>query len=50
MGVWIAAVVASVIGLGYLLKRASSSTNRDAGAVSESWLREQRADKQGPFP
>jgi hypothetical protein len=49
MGVWIAVVVAGFVGLGYLLKRASSSTTHDAGAVSESWLREQRADKRGPF-
>ena len=49
MGVWIAAVLAGVIGIGYLLKRAASSPHSDVGAVSESWLREQRADKRGPF-
>ena len=49
MGVWIAAVLAGVIGIGYLLKRAASSSQSDAGAVSENWLREQRADKRGPF-
>ena len=50
MGVWIAlSVLASVGALAFLLRRGSSSGHPDAGAVSESWLREHRADRQDPF-
>jgi hypothetical protein len=49
MGVWIAVVVAGVIGAGFIWKRVASSGKLDAGAVSESWLSEQRADKRGPY-
>jgi hypothetical protein len=49
MGVWIAVVLASVVGVGLVWRRASSPGKLDVGAVSESWLSEQRADKRGPY-
>jgi hypothetical protein len=41
-------VLAGVLGVGLVIKRARGASPRaiDAGDVSESWLREQRAEKQ----
>jgi len=51
MGVWLALLVAGVIGGGLALKRRSTlRQNIHAGQVSESWLREHRAEKQDRFP
>lgn len=50
MRVWIGlGVLAGVVGLalGFLVRRVSPSGN--AGEVSESWLREHRADRDVPF-
>src|SRR5688572_1830527 len=52
MGVWVVVVVAGMVAVGLLWRRAhgqSISSDFDAGTVSESWLREHRADKQDPF-
>jgi hypothetical protein len=46
MGAWIAVLLAGVVGVGWVIKRRSMSWSIDAGGVSESWLREQRAEKQ----
>jgi hypothetical protein len=48
MGVWIAVVVVAVVGVGVAARRlrASSTSAIDVGDVSDSWLREQRADKR----
>ena len=50
MAVWITLVIVGVIGAGFVWKRTSSSARAiDAGEVSESWLREHRAEKQDRF-
>jgi hypothetical protein len=50
MATWIALLVAGVvIALGIATKRATKASRIDAGQVSESWLREQRAEKQDRF-
>jgi hypothetical protein len=48
MTVWIAVLIAGVVGVGFAIarRRSSSSPTIDAGDISESWLREQRAEKQ----
>jgi hypothetical protein len=49
MRAWIAlAVLTGVAGLSlaFLARRASGSGNVDVGEVSESWLREHRADRE----
>ena len=47
---WIAlGVLAGAVGVAFLLRRGSPSGDLDAGTVSESWLREHRADRQDPF-
>ena len=48
MTVWIAVLLAGVLGVGLALKRVRGASSRsiDAGEISESWLREQRAEKQ----
>lgn len=48
MGLWIAVVIAAVVGVGIAASRfrASSSSRIDVGDVSDSWLREQRAEKR----
>ena len=51
MGMWIAVVVVGVAGAAFVaFKRVISLRPFDAGRVSESWLREQRAEKQDRFP
>jgi hypothetical protein len=49
MAVWIAVVVAGIVAVGFALKRAFVGRKIDSGQVSESWLREQRAEKQDRF-
>ena len=52
MRVWIGlGVLAGVVGLalGFQVRRVSPSGNLHAGEVSESWLREHRADRDVPF-
>ena len=50
MGVWmVVGVLTSIVGLAFRWRRRSPSGNLDGGAVSESWLREHRADRQDPF-
>ncbi len=46
--VWIAVLLAGFFGVGLVVKRVRGSSSRsiDAGEISESWLREQRAEKQ----
>jgi hypothetical protein len=48
MGVWIAVMIAAVVGVGVAARRfrAPSSPRIDVGDVSDSWLREQRAEKR----
>jgi hypothetical protein len=48
VSVWIAVLLAGVFGVGLAIKRVRGSSSRsiDAGEISESWLREQRAEKQ----
>ena len=49
MGVWIAVLVVAIVVVGFALRR-GSSRHIDAGQVSESWLQEQRAEKQDRVP
>ena len=50
MGMWVAVAIAGVIGVAVAVSRLFSSPSRsgdiDLGEVSESWLREQRAEKK----
>jgi hypothetical protein len=50
MALSLALLVIGVVGAAVVLKRAlASPRNISAGQVSESWLREQRAQKQDRF-
>jgi hypothetical protein len=49
MRLWIALSVLAGAAFAFLLRRTASSGNLDAGTVSESWLRQHRADRQDPF-
>jgi hypothetical protein len=46
MVLWLTAVIAGLIGIGFVFRRGSSDRSINAGEVSESWLREQRAEKR----
>jgi hypothetical protein len=46
MAIWLTAFVAGLIGIGFAFRRASADRRINAGEVSESWLREQRAEKR----
>ena len=49
MRLWIAFGMLGVAALAFVFRRAAFSGNLDAGAVSESWLREHRAEREDPF-
>jgi hypothetical protein len=50
MGIWLTALLAGLLGVGWAMKRRSMARKIEAGDVSESWLREQRAEKRhDPF-
>jgi hypothetical protein len=46
MAIWLTALIAGLIGIGFVIKRGTAGRQINAGEVSESWLREQRAEKQ----
>ena len=49
MAVWVAVFIVTALGASLVLKR-SSCRSIDAGQVSNSWLREHRAEKRERFP
>jgi hypothetical protein len=49
MGIWVAVFVVGLVGASVAWRRTSPTRTINAGQVSQSWLREQRAEKQNPF-
>jgi hypothetical protein len=47
MTIWLTIVIAALAGVGFVWSMGRSSRRIDTGEVSESWLREQRAEKNG---
>ncbi len=49
MGIWVAVLIVGLVGAGVAWRRTSAVRTINAGQVSPSWLREQRAEKVDRF-